>query len=70
VAYRGNDTKLILQSGDIYNSYFDPSDILAYRLREQGIELWLSSKHTAYRQDAVEYTANFGEVLQQMKANG
>ena len=70
VGYRGNDTKLILQSGDIYNSYFEPSDILTYRLRELGVELWLSSKHTAYRQDAVEYTANFDEVLQQLKANG
>lgn len=70
VSYRGNDVKLILQSGDIYNSYFDPSDILAYRLREQGIELWLSSNHTAFRQDAVEYKSNFAEVLQQLKANG
>ncbi len=70
VSYRNQDVKLILQSGDIYNSYFDPSDILAYRLRELGIEMWLSSKHTAFRQDAVEYTNNFEEVLQQLKANG
>jgi hypothetical protein len=70
VSYRGSDIKLILQSGDIYNAYFDPADILAYRLREQGIELWVSSRHTAHRQDAVEYSANFEEVLGNMKANG
>jgi len=70
VSYKGSEVKLILQSGDIYSSYFDPSDILAYRLRELGIELWLSSKHTAFRQDAIEYTASFSEVLSNLKANG
>ena len=70
VSYRGSDVKLILQSGDIYSSYFDPSDILAYRLREQGVELWLSAKHTAHRQDAVEYTNDFASVLANLKANG
>ena len=70
VSYRGSDIKLILQSGDIYNAYFDPADILAYRLRELGIELWVSSRHTACRQDAIEYTASFEEVLGNLKANG
>ena len=70
VTYKNQDIKLVLQSGDIYNAYFDPADILAYRLREQGIEVWVSSQHTAYRQDAVEYTANFQEVLSNLKANG
>ena len=70
VSYRNQEVKLIIQSGDIYSSYFDPSDILAYRLREQGIELWVSSRHTAQRQDAVEYSANFEEVLGNLKANG
>lgn len=67
ISYRGTDIKLILQSGDIYNAYFDPSDILAYRLREQGIEVWVSSRHTACRQDAIEYTAGFEEVLENLK---
>ena len=70
VSYRNQDVKLIIQSGDIYNSYFDPADILAYRLRELGIELWVSSRHTAFRQDAIEYTAGFEEVLNNLKANG
>jgi hypothetical protein len=67
VEYRGNQTKLILQSGDIYASYFDPSDILAYRLREQNIELWVCYKHNASRSDSIEYTANFEEVLTNLK---
>lgn len=70
ISYRNQDVKLIIQSGDIYSSYFDPCDILAYRLREQGVELWVSSGHTAHRQDAIEYTANFSEVLSNLKANG
>ena len=70
VSYRNQDVKLVLQSGDIYNAYFDPADILAYRLRELGIELWVSSRHTACRQDAVEYTAGFAELLENLKTNG
>ena len=70
VSYKDQNIKLILQSGDIYNSYFDPGDILTYRLREQGIELWASSRLTAYRQDSVEYTADFSEVLTNLKKNG
>lgn len=70
ISYRGADVKLILQHGDIYNAYFDPSDILAYRLKEQGIETWVSAKHTAHRQDSIEYSNNFDEVLTRLKANG
>jgi hypothetical protein len=67
VDYRGNQVKLILQSGDIYAAYFDPSDILAYRLREQSIELWVCYKHSAFRSDSIEYTANFEEILANLK---
>ena len=70
VSYRNQDVKLIIQSGDIYSSYFDPSDILSYRLREQGIELWVSSRHTAHRQDAVEYSNDFASVLADLKNRG
>ena len=70
VTYKGQEVKLVLQYGDIYDSYFSPSDILAYRLREHGIELWLAAKHTAHRQDAIEYTNNFATVLENLKANG
>jgi hypothetical protein len=68
VDYKGNQIKLILQSGDIYAAYFDPSDILAYRLREQSIELWVCYKHSAFRSDAIEYTANFEQILEDLKA--
>jgi len=70
IRYRDQEVKLIIQYGDIYDSYFDSSEVLAYRLREQGIELWLSSRFTAHRQDAVEYASSFEELLEQLKANG
>jgi hypothetical protein len=68
VKYRGNSVKLVLQSGDIYTDFFDPADILAYRLREQGIEVWLNYKHTAFRSETIEYTASFEQVLNNLKA--
>lgn len=70
ISYRGSDVKLILQSGDIYSSYFDPGDILTYRLRETGIEMWLLANHTALRQDVVNHVSNFREVLENLKSNG
>lgn len=70
INYRNAEVKLIIQSGDIYEAYFHPSDILVYRLREQGIETWLSAKFTAQRQDTVEYPNSFAEVLSSLKADG
>lgn len=67
VEYRGNRVKLILQGGDIYATYLDPSDVLAYRLREQGVELWVNYKHTAYRSDSIAYTSNFEDVLTNLR---
>jgi hypothetical protein len=70
ISYKGSEVKLILQSGDIYAAYFDPSEILTHHLRENGVEIMVSYKHTAYRQDSIEYSNNFDEVLSQLKANG
>jgi hypothetical protein len=70
ISYRGSDVKLILQSGDIYGAYVEPSEILAHRLREHGIEMLLNYKHTACRHDAVRYSQTFEEVLQQLKSDG
>lgn len=69
VAYAGTDVKLVLQSGENYSSFVSPSEILAHRLIEQGIETWVDPRHTACRQDFVEYPNNFGNLLQQLKAN-
>ena len=70
VNYKGQEVKLVLQCGDIYDSYYGPDDILAYRLLEQGIELWLSSRNTAHRHDTIEYTNEFSSVLENLKTNG
>lgn len=70
VQYQGQGTKLILQSGDIYSSYHTHEEVLAYRLRELGIEVWINPAHTAFRRDTVDYTANFSEVLTNLRENG
>jgi len=70
VNYKGKEVKLVLQSGDIYDSYYSPGDILAYRLREQGIELWLSTRNTAHRHDTIECTNEFSSVLENFKTSG
>jgi hypothetical protein len=67
VSYRGSQVKLILQSGDIYSSYLHPSEILAYRLREAGIEVQVNYKHSAYRSDFIEHVASFEQVLTDLK---
>ena len=67
VTYLGEDCKLILQSGDIYSSYHTHAEVLAYRLSELGIEMWVNPLHTAHRQDTIEYTSDFATVLKQVK---
>ena len=70
VSYQGQDAKLILQSGDIYASYHTHEEVLAFRLRELGIEIWLNPAHTAYRQELVEQQGDFAAVLEELKKNG
>ena len=70
ITYRGEETKLVLQSGDIFNGYHEPAEILAFRLLELGIELWLQPKYTANRLDYAEYKNDFQQVLNQLKTNG
>ena len=70
VSYRGDEVKLVIQSGDIFESYFDSAAILSYRLREQGFETWVSSRHTAYRQDSMIHRETFEDRLNALRANG
>ena len=70
VSYQGQDTKLVLQSGDIYASYHTHEEVLAFRLRELGIEIWLDPAHTAYRNELVEQTGDFSVLLKTLKENG
>jgi hypothetical protein len=67
VSYHGQNTKLILQSGDIYASYHTHAEVLSHRLRELGIEQWVYSSHTAHRYDPVEYQGDFASALKEMK---
>jgi hypothetical protein len=70
VSYLGQDTKLVLQSGDIYASYHTHEEVLAFRLRELGIEVWLNPNHTAYRQELIEQQGDFAALLRNLKENG
>jgi hypothetical protein len=70
VSYQGQDAKLILQSGDIYASYHTHEEVLAFRLRELGIEIWLNPAHTACRQELVEQQGDFAALLRNLKENG
>jgi hypothetical protein len=70
VSYLSQDTKLVLQSGDIYASYHTHEEVLAFRLRELGIEIWLNPNHTVYRQELVEQQGDFSVLLKTLKENG
>jgi hypothetical protein len=70
VSYLSQDAKLILQSGDIYASYHTHEEVLAFRLRELGIEIWLNPGHTAYRNELVEQQGDFAALLRNLKENG
>ena len=67
VSYFGQDTKLVLQSGDIYASYHTHAEVLSYRLRELGIEQWANPQHTAHRHETIKYEGDFATILQQIK---
>jgi hypothetical protein len=70
VSYLGQDTKLVLQSGDIYASYHTHEEVLAFRLRELGIEIWLNPNFTARRQELVEQQGDLAALLKELKENG
>ena len=70
VSYLNQNTKLIIQSGDIYSSYHTHEEVLAFRLRELGIEIWLNPEHTSYRQELTECGGNFASLLKELKENG
>jgi hypothetical protein len=70
ITYMGREIKLVLQSGDIYSSYHTHEEVLAYRLRELGIEIWANPNHTAFLNESIEYTNDFATLLSQIKANG
>ena len=46
VDFEGQDVKVVLQHGDIYGAFASDHDILVYRLKEAGFELWLNPNHS------------------------
>ena len=70
ITYFGNETKLVLQSGDIYDRFYTPDDIMAHRLMELGIEIWLNPKNTVRTQEMTETPGDFAEAFKELKENG
>ena len=70
ISYMGREIKLILQSGDIYSNYHTHEEVLAYRLRELGIEIWVNPNYTAFLNESIEYSSDFATILSEMKDNG
>lgn len=68
IDYNNSKVKLVIQSGDIYGAYFGPADILAHRLKEQGIETELNYRHTAFRTDSLEQVGSFEKVLEELRS--
>jgi hypothetical protein len=70
ITYFGNETKLVLQSGDIYNHFHTHDDVMAYRLIELGIEIWLNPNATVKTHEVTETPGDFAEALKGLKGDG
>ena len=67
IEFEGDEVKLVLQHGDIYGAFASPADILVYRLKELGIELWLNPKHTVNTMAFVPTEGDFATALAEAK---
>ena len=70
VSYYGRDTKLVLQSGDIYSRFHTHEEVMTYRLTELGIEIWLNPENTVRTVEMTESQGDFAASLKALKENG
>jgi len=70
IEYQGQDTKLVLQSGDVFNGFYTESQILKARLMELNIETWVNPNHTIPTFQGQLYASNFTEILAEMEKKG
>lgn len=66
IQYLGKDTRLILQSGDIFGAYVSLDEILRTRLLELNIEVWLNPNHTIPVKNSVMSTGDFAQALSEL----
>ena len=67
IEYGGEEVKLVIQNGDIYGGFASPAEVLVYRLKEAGFEIWLNPKHTVNTVTTQPVEADFAAALKEAK---
>ena len=70
IDYNGQETKLVLQTGDIFTGYYNESQILKSRLSELNIETWVNPNHTIATRQTQVYANDFNAILTDLEKKG
>jgi hypothetical protein len=67
INYGGRTVKAIMQGAECFNQYFSTADLLAYRLKEAGYEIWVNPLHNACKASRILQTPSFSEGLKKLR---
>jgi hypothetical protein len=67
ILYRGMELRAIMQGSESFQSYFSEEELLAHRLREAGLSMWLNPAVPAIHVGRFTECPDFNEILDQMK---
>jgi hypothetical protein len=67
IDFEGEELKLVLQHGDVYGAFATDSEVLTYRLKEAGFEVWLNPQHTVNTVFPQPVEASFEKTLKDLK---
>jgi hypothetical protein len=67
IEYQGQNTKLVLQTGDIFTGYYNESQILKSRMSELNIDTWVNPNHTIPTRQIQIYTNDFNTILSDLE---
>ena len=70
IDYNGQETKLVLQTGDVFTGYYNESQILKSRLSELNIETWVNPNHTITTRQTQVYANDFNAILTDLEKKG
>lgn len=65
--FAGREVKTIMQGSECFNNYFTTNELLAFRLREVGIEVWIDPLCTAVKAIRVTQDVCFNDVLNNLQ---
>jgi hypothetical protein len=65
IDFEGQEVKLVLQHGDIYGGFASDAEILTYRLKEAGYEIWLNPKHSVNTVTTQSVGGDFAAALKE-----